>query len=724
MKRSIKPRKVGVMPWLISLVLVGGALVGIFSLGHATWLAKIPGLRIGAAEWSLYQRLFDRHPAATDQAALPILRFGDSKEVDECMQAQRGGAWRTRWFEGDGYGDSVEVRNLLDREGFLVRFKKNTLYKEQRRVMLTPATAESRRVAELQEVAHELGLVTPSLSLVRVLSCGDEIGIFQQQEWVDAEFLDNRGIRGASLVKFGMDPSRPDQQFPAIEADSAEQVKLRGIIERALAEAAAGNTDMLAGMMDERSVAAWALMAWIDERDLRATPVTFTYNWANGRFAPIYQPPVVTDPMGGDDPLVHNPITPLLKRADLRMRFENLQTDLAAKWPELQQRSAAKLAQWPVLPGASFMASLSASHITSSEALAHMDRTLLAGPGHATFVHGMPLPPVVVGTGVDTVQLARLVQRHKLIARGDSIIFPRGKYMIDEDVEFPAGRSVLMLEGARLFMAPGRSMLVKGDLYIRGTLRNPVFIRAQDDGRPFGAIAVLGGSSQQCAISGLYVSGGAGAKLADIVCGGMVTVQGAVRTSIANSVFQENAAGASLLVDGGELEMREVRFEDAAKCFAQLDHVRGVLRDLVMIGARANITTGLRIGTGTMAVLGGTYTNLKGPAVLADGACQVLVRNARLAQNAIAVRSEGRAEVHVEGNTIDGNDVAFATGTSVPGDRIILYPNRLTGNKAERGSEGGFKERPALDEATVAQFGVPFVEPKAEAGASRIKARR
>lgn len=707
------------MPWFIGLVLVAGVLVGIFSFGHAAWLSGIPGLRVSTAEWSFYKALFDRYPASTAPVELPILRFGVSGEVAECMEAQRGGAWRTRWFEGAGYGDSVEVRNLLDRAGFLVRFKKDALYQEQRRMMLTPATVESRRAVELHEVAHELGLITPSLSLVRVLSCGHELGLFQQQEWVDARSLDNRGIRGASLVKFGMDPSRPDQQFPAIEADSAEQVKLRGIIERALAEAAAGNTDMLVGMMDERSVAAWALMAWIDGRDLRGTPVTFVYNWANGLFTPIYQPAVATGVTGPDDPLVYNPITPLLKRAAFRTLFEKLRTKLAAKWPEVQQRSAAKLAQWPALPGVSSKPPLSVSHITDSGALAHLDRLLLAGPGRATFVHGMPLPPVVVGTSEDTVRVTRIIQRHKLMVRGDSIIFPRGKYMIDEDIEFPAGRSVVMLEGARVFMASGRSMLVKGDLHIRGTLRNPVFIRPQEDGRPFGAIAVLGGTAQQCVISGLYVSGGAGAKLAGIKCGGMFTVQGAGRTIIANSVFQENMADASLLVDGGELEMREVRFEDAAKCFARLDHVRGVLRDLVMIGARTNMTNGLHIGTGTVAVLGGTYMNLRGAAVLADGACQVLVRNARLAQNATAVRSEGRAEVHVEGNTIDGNDIAFITGTNIPGDRIVLYPNRSLGNKAERGTEGGFKERPVLDEATVSLFGVPFVEPKVEVGPSR-----
>ena len=81
MKRLEKPRKVGVVPWLIGLLLVGGGLVGLFSLGRASWLQQVPGLRVGAADWELYRTLFDRHPTSAGLASLPILRFGTSTEV-------------------------------------------------------------------------------------------------------------------------------------------------------------------------------------------------------------------------------------------------------------------------------------------------------------------------------------------------------------------------------------------------------------------------------------------------------------------------------------------------------------------------------------------------------------------------------------------------------------------------------------------------------------------
>ena len=709
MKRSIKPRKVGMMPWLIGLGLMGGLLFLLFSFGQAHWLRKLPFAAAEGDEWTIYNALFDRSTTRSDTSTSVIYRFGGSSEVAACIEDQRGGAWRTRWFEADGYGDSVEVRNLSDRAGILVRFKKTALYRDQRRIMLTPATAEHERSPLLVSLAAEMGLVTTSTSRVRVLSCGKELGEYSRTEWVDAEMLERKGLHGVTLLKQGFDPSRPDQQFVAIDADSSERVQLRGVVERALSEVQRGNTDMLAGLVDEKAAVAWLLMAWIDGRDLRAEPVTFIYHWSTGHFSPIYQPPSRTGPSADGAPLAYNLLTPLLRRPAFKALFQKRQAELAAKLPELEQRWRSNMGM-----DTSTRTIFSATHLADVNAVTHLDRPLLFGPGHATFVNGMYLPPVATVSNEDTAMLALISKRYKLVVQGDSVIFPRGKYMINEDLEFPAGRSVLMLQGARIFLAAGKSIVCKGDLYVRGTLRNPVFIRPQDDDAPFGSVALLGSGSQQCAISGLYVSGGSGAKLFGTNCEGMVTLQGAARTKVMSSVFQENTAGASLIVDGGDLEMNDVRCEGGAKEFVRVDHVQGVLRDLTLVGARANTTTGLHVGTGTVAVIRGVFMGLRGNGILVDGAAQVLVRKARISQNAVAVRSEGRAVVHVEGNAIDGNDLVFATDAGGSGSRIILYPNTLTGNKLEREVGSSIVEESALEAGTVGQFGIQLDEPEPE----------
>ena len=126
---------------------------------------------------------------------------------------------------------------------------------------------------------------------------------------------------------------------------------------------------------------------------------------------------------------------------------------------------------------------------------------------------------------------------------------------------------------------------------------------------------------------------------------------------------------------------------------------------------------------GTAGIKPVGWGDLQGDVKAGDGAGQVLIRNARLSKNSLAIQSEGRAEVHAEGNTIDGNQVAFRGYAGAGGDRLHIYPNRLTDNQVER--EGaGFKERTALDESTVSVFGVPLQMPTVEEGRGSGRSRR
>lgn len=729
MKRSVKRRNVGPGAMLAGVVLVGGALLVLFSTGRAGWLAHIPGLRSGTGEWELYRSILDRRPPAAINAGSPVLRFGTSTGVSGCIDDQQGGIWCKRWFEAEGYADTVEVRHLLDREGHLIRFKRTAPYRGRRRMELTPVNSASGRRELLRFMAGKLGLITPAASKVNVFSCGALLGERVLEERVDGDLLAGRGMRGACLVRMGMDPSRPDQQFPVIDADSAERVGLLGLIERALMDAGRGDTDMLVGIMDEPSTLAWLLMAWIDGRDLHEEPVDLIYQVSTGRFMPIYRPPVICGDGPVNGPLMSNMLTPLLRRPDIRERFMRLQSGLADRFAAMQEEFVASQSD-PSLR-ASMLCGLSAARIADVRAVDHLDRPTVPGPGHATLAHGLVLPSPSHGAALDTAVMARLAKRYGFVSKGDTVVFPRGRFHIAHDIEFPSGTVVEILPGARLFIASGRSVFCKGDLHIRGTLLNPVFIRPMNKNEPFGSIALVGDGTRQCTVSGAFFSGAGGSELAGLRCGGMLSVHGASRTRITSTFFQGNDADASLLVEGGELYMDDVHFTEEAKTFIQLDLVRAMLRDIDMKGAHGNKTDGMHIGSGTVTILDGLQAGLNGTAVHADGRSRVLVRNTRLTGNSTALRSEGHAAMHVEGSTLDGNGVVFHAITGAPGDRFILYPNTLAGNTNERTGGGGIRDLVDMDPGIRSLFSVPSEDPGRRApgrgGASpsgRIPTRR
>ncbi|MBL7937794.1 MAG: right-handed parallel beta-helix repeat-containing protein [Flavobacteriales bacterium] len=740
MSRSGKARRIGLVPWLLGVAVVAGGLVAAFSFSSSERISRQWPLGIGRAEVEFYARWLDRRHVEVGHTIPDIYRFGGANGVDACIDEQSYPGWRTRWFETDGYGDSAEVRRLVNEDGYLLRFKKEAPLKGQRRVLLLAATAEDIRAKYLETIANELDLQTPGISFVRAIGCGKELGLFRKEEWIDGDFLERRGLTGASLVKMGMEPTRPDLQFAVIDGDSTERVVLRGTIERALDEVAQGRTDALAQLVDERAAIAWLLMAWVDRRDPLKEPLWFAHQWATGRMLPIYRTPTTMGDAADDAPLAHNLLTPLLRRPTFRAHFERAQADLAAKVPALRERFKALDKAWlPVLADARAMpyartsadatveALLEPGHIGDPNAAVLLDRPLLFGPGHATFLHGMVLPPVVVPVSADTAGLRALAERYKLILQGDSIIFPRGKYTIDRTIEFPAGRTVVMLQGARLFMAAGTSLVCQGDLFVRGTLRNPVFIRAQDDRSPFGTIAALGSGSQHCEIGGLYISGGAGATVEGVPHTGMISLRSMGRTVVVNSVLEGTRAEAALLIHGGAVELNGVRCSDAHSDLIALEHASGVVRDVqANMKAKEGQANGLRIRSGQVAVVGGRFSGLRGAGVRIDGAAQVLVRNAYFAGNNDAITAIDRSLVHVEGNTFSTNTAALHGGSDA-GARFLLYPNIFEGNGTERsvGPVDTVTPKDALEASTAVSFGVQLTEPGPEAqGTGRGSRRR
>ena len=103
MKRSAKPRRVGVVAWLLGAAVVGGGLVAAFSLLSTDRLSRTWPLGIAQEEVQAYARLLDRRPVDMGATIPDIYRFGASKGVDACLDEQTGAGWRTRWFETEGY---------------------------------------------------------------------------------------------------------------------------------------------------------------------------------------------------------------------------------------------------------------------------------------------------------------------------------------------------------------------------------------------------------------------------------------------------------------------------------------------------------------------------------------------------------------------------------------------------------------------------------------------
>lgn len=728
MRRSNKVRTIGPKAWLLGVLFVGGGLLALFSLKPADLLPKDWPLGIRPSEVERYAELFDRRPVEMGNEAIIQYKLTGSQGNGDCIGEQMSAGWTKCLFTAPGYSDSVDVRHVRDRAGLEVRFPVKGRFGGMRRLYLLPSEVGDIQAAYVEILAKELGLITPSVSYVHVNGCGGSLQAYRAEERIDGDLLERRGLTNALPVTISLDPTHPDGQFAKVGGNGEERAQVRGLIERAVTDARSGDLEQLSKLMDHDAVAAWLIMAWLDGRELRAEKVTFAYQWTTGKMQPIYRAPQREWQFHAEDdaPLAPNLLTPLLADPEFRALFEKKHAVLEHMIPELRGRFATLDLTWlPVLadrsalPFAKTVAmqvqyKLLDKRLSREGAVEHLDRLTYFGPGHATFLHGMSVPTVTVQVADNGEALASLAKRYKLRQNGDTLVFGRGKYMIEEDLLVPAGTSIVLLEGARLFLAKEVSMVVRGALHVRGTLRNPVFIRPMENDA-FGTFAMLGDGVQQCKVSGLLISGGAGATVAGIKYPGMISVRGAARTTVLNSVLTMEEGETALHIDGGQVQLDGIRFEGGSNAQLVVDRANGTVRDCSFLERTAGRNAdGVSANACKLAFDNIRVTGMQGAGIRVGAASQILIRNSRFERNAIAVSAADLSKVHVEGNNFVGNALVFRAlhDRGQRGGTLLIYPNEFTDNAKDRNADdvSEILNVAAFDQKVLGLFGIA-VEP-------------
>ncbi|MBL7981024.1 MAG: hypothetical protein JNL52_04360 [Flavobacteriales bacterium] len=701
MRRPAKRTAIGLWPLLGGMLVPLALLVLVFSVADHRLLAGRWPFSISNAEVDAYAALLDLRPEDRGEARAEIYRFGGSKKDAACLMDHTGPGWTDRWFEADGYGDSVEVRRLRTVEGgFVVKFKRAEPFRAQRHIVLMPASVESMRAKYLEVLAGELGLVTPEVSFVRVIACGRDLGLFRKEERIDADLLEKQRMADGALFEQGYDARRPDHLFPAFDDDTTAAAMLRSTLRLARADMAAGHTNALYHVVD-RDAAVGRLLMHVLERDGFQEEDVFAYRWSEGRLVPLYRSARnATDVGVNDGPLTWDPLLALLSdvrvREALRARWEKL---LEERW-RLRERFLTMDRAWlPLLapPGGLAMArartarmhdELLGSGVAALDPLKVLDHQLVDGPGRASFEQDTTAVQRYWPALDDARSVQRIVQRYKASVLGDTIIFPRGRYQVDEDLVFPFGKHVVLLQGARFELAPGVSVICQGSLQVRGTKRNPVFVRALRAGAPFGVFAVLGDKRISCSIRGLQLDGGSEARICGAYFSGQFAVHGAAYTALVDCVIGANAGEDAVNVKGGRVLLQDCIFENGMADLVDLDLCTGrVLRCTFRSGRKDSNGDGLDVSGARVLVEACRFQGMMDKAISVGEASQLLVRTSQFDGNAHGVVAKDLSIAHVIDNVFTDNGLVFAAYRKKPiygGARLMRYPNVYNGDQRQQ----------------------------------------
>ena len=696
MKRSAE-RRIGFGRWLLGVVIVAALLVATFSLVPAGMLHGHWPFGITINEVEAYAALLDLKPQ--DELTVKVERYyiGGSRKDGDCLLEQTGAGWSKRWFEADGYGDTTRVRRLATgAEGFVVKFDRDAPFNAQREITLTPAGPQSIRAKYLEVLAAELGLPTPEVSFVRVVACGKDLGLYVKEERIGRGFMDKQLMTDAALFTQGFDPDRPEDLLPRFADDTLAARTVRSTLVRLANEFGPGGSDALPFLVDEPAAIGWLLMRWMEGGDPFAEEGLFAYRWSTGRIQPLYaRRYAIDDRLDSVAPVNLNILSMLLMRPEfqngLTARRELLLTGLAA----VRERFAAADAAWlPILSeGASIgVAQARATDIAEvllgrlqQDPVRGMKRLIVPGVGYAALLTD-DVPRYWPGTDDGTV-LQRIGRMKAARVVGDTIVFGRGRFAIEEDLILPFGYTVLIEQGARFEIAPQRSVLCLGPLLVRGTRRNPVFVRAQQEGAPFGTFAVSCNGTEHCSINGLLISGGSGAIVNGIQYEGMVSIHGAHSTDLKDCVIGGSAGENALTIVDGSVVLANCVFEEGKNGLVHLDRVTGGVHDCVFKAGDAMSSDALRLSGSRVEVTGCRFEGFKGNGLSGGEGSQVLVRNSRFEGNGAAIAAKDASVVYVLDNTFATNALVFGVyrkKASYGGAHLMLGNNLYEANTKDR----------------------------------------
>ena len=723
MSRSVDRRRVGLFPWLIAAAVIAASVFVLFRYVDPERLTGQWPLGIGAEEVDAYASVLEvRDDTASGQAE----RYLISSAPGACIIEERGTGWSRHWFEADGYGDSAQVRrSRAERGGLVIKYKRGNPFRSQRHVVLTPASVHSLRAKYLEVLADELGLISPEVSFVRLIACGLDQGLHMKEERIDGDFLEKRGLAGATLASQGHAAGRPDHLFPDFE-DSLAYSAVTPVLARAYADAAAGNSGAMPFVIDARAAAALIILAWLEHG-----PAAFgqehmlAHDWSRGRLVPLYRRSRAGE--AAEAPSVfrmRDALTSALAddqvRREVRERWLRLSEDA---WRVRERFAAIDRAWLPVLCERKSLAQMRARMRRVQEELIG-DRALAADPvaglqaeltryaGAASHNAGMHATGYWPGHD-DAGILAGIAQRTKAYVRGDTLVFPRGRFTIGSDLTIPYGHAVVMEAGARLEIAAGASVMVQGPLHMRGTRRNPVFIRAADDRAPFGSFAVVGDGTIDVRIEGLQLSGGSEGWINAVRASGMLAIHGAARTSMSDCVISGSHGEDLVNIMGGDVLLRDCAFEDGHADLVDLDRCTGHVERCSFRNARGDANgDGLDVSASRILVTASAFTGMNDKGISVGEASQLLVIDSRFEGNASALVAKDLSIAYASNNAFTGNKVAFAAyrkKSIYGGARVVRYANTLLANVQEQQADehSAIMLEALMDEKVRRMFGLP-----------------
>ncbi|MBW2399328.1 MAG: hypothetical protein JRG80_08650 [Deltaproteobacteria bacterium] len=322
-------------------------------------------------------------------------------------------------------------------------------------------------------------------------------------------------------------------------------------------------------------------------------------------------------------------------------------------------------------------ADVSGEHVQRS--LSFADPRFAVGPEPPIESFLAALPSVLVRFG-DAAPAALVLDR-----RAHTLTLPEGDYHLTADFIPPAGYGLVIAAGVSLRIDPGRSLLIRGPLRVRGTAQQPVRLRGAKLAQPWGVLAVQGrGRSVVAArrprseIRYLELSGGSQDQLKGAFYSGQLSVHHQ-DLSLQHATLSRAFGDDALNVKYGNIDIRDSVFADNHSDAIDLDWCDGTVTRS-FFGRSGRGGDGLDLSGSKVTVTDSVFSAQRDKCLSVGEASTLWLRGSLLRDCEIALASKDDSVAEVQESLFLENERNFAAfvkkpifgGATIRGSGLLL----------------------------------------------------
>ncbi len=260
-----------------------------------------------------------------------------------------------------------------------------------------------------------------------------------------------------------------------------------------------------------------------------------------------------------------------------------------------------------------------------------------------------------------------------------------GNYIVNRNIIFPENVSVVIQPNVTFNMGKNDSILIQGDLFINGTVENPVIIKSLDK-EPFGVFAVSGRNKANCIIHNLKLSRGNQVYLAGRYYSGALSLYECKQAEIINSSITNTYGNDATNIKQALVIVNNSYFAYNKGDQLDFDFCKGNITSSSFIGSDSpinNDSDGLDLGGSEVVMVNDNFSNSVDKGISVGEGSLILVLNSSMSNNGIGVAVKDLSRGMILNNNITNNKIgvyAYQKSSKYGGGQAYVHKNSFRKN--------------------------------------------